>query len=73
MIKAWLPLAFEGFDAELIESFISKLRDDGGFVTVQDLLDARGSFELTRESLGDIAGFKLGHFNRLERALSTFQ
>ena len=24
MIKAWLPLAFEGFDAELIESFISK-------------------------------------------------
>ena len=72
MIKAWLPLAFEGFDAELIESFISKLRDDGGFVTVQDLLDARGSFELTRESLGDIAGFKLGHYNRLERALSTF-
>ena len=73
MIKAWLPLAFEGFDAELIESFISKLRDDGGFVTVQDLLDARASFELTRESLGDIAGFKLGHCNRLERALSTFQ
>ena len=72
MIKAWLPLAFEGFDAELIDSFISKLRDDGGFVTVQDLLDARGSFELTRESLGDIAGFKLGHYNRLERALSTF-
>ena len=72
MIKAWLPLAFEGFDAELIESFISKLRDDGGFVTVQDLLDARGSFELTRESLGDIAGFKLGHYNRLERALSSF-
>ena len=73
MIKAWLPLAFEGFDAKLIDSFICKLRDDGGFVTVQDLLDARSSFELTREILGEIAGFKLGHYNRLERALSTFQ
>ena len=73
MIKAWLPLAFEGFDAKLIDSFICKLRDDGGFVTVQDLLDARASFELTRGILADIAGFKLGHYNRLERALSTFQ
>lgn len=70
MIKAWLPIAFEGFDLDVIEYFVVKLRDDGGFVTLQDLLDARSSNELTREALADIAGFKLGHFNRLEKALS---
>ena len=70
MIKAWLPIAFEGFDLDVIEYFVVKLRDDGGFVTLQDLLDARSSNELTREALAEIAGFKLGHFNRLEKALS---
>jgi hypothetical protein len=38
---------------------------------LQDLLDARASNELTREVLADIAGFKLGHYNRLERALAA--
>ena len=71
MIKAWLPMAFEGFDRNVIDYFIRKLRDDGGFVTLQDLLDARASNELTREVLADIAGFKLGHYNRLERALAA--
>jgi hypothetical protein len=72
MIKAWLPTAFEGFEQEVIETFIAKLRDDGGFVTLQDLLDARARSELTREALADIAGFKLGHFIRLEKSLSAF-
>ena len=35
MIKAWLPIVFSGFDSDIIEGFILKLRDDGGFVTVQ--------------------------------------
>jgi hypothetical protein len=71
MIKSWLPMAFDGFDRNVIDYFIRKLRDDGGFVTLQDLLDARASNELTREVLADIAGFKLGHYNRLERALAA--
>ena len=73
MIKVWLPIAFEGFDTKLIDLFIVKLRDDGGFVTLQDLIDARTTQELTREALAEIAGFKLGHFNRLEKALSVFK
>lgn len=71
MIKAWLPMAFEGFDRNVIDYFIRKLRDDGGFVTLQDLLDARASNELTRDVLSEIAGFKLRHYNRLERALAV--
>ena len=35
MIKVWLHIVFSGFDSDIIEGFISKLRDDGGFVTVQ--------------------------------------
>ena len=35
MIKVWLHIAFSGFDCDIIEGFITKLRDDGGFVTVQ--------------------------------------
>jgi hypothetical protein len=71
MIKAWLPIAFDGFDNALISTFVSKLRDDGGFVTLQDLLDAQSRGELTREALADIAGFKVGHCNRFEKALAA--
>jgi hypothetical protein len=35
MIKVWLHIVFSGFDSDIIEGFITKLRDDGGFVTVQ--------------------------------------
>jgi hypothetical protein len=48
------------------------LRDDGGFVTVQDLLDAVARDELTRETLAVIAGFKVGHCNRLDKALGAY-
>jgi hypothetical protein len=34
MITAWLPIAFDGFDNKLIDDFVAKLRDEGGFVTV---------------------------------------
>jgi hypothetical protein len=47
--------------------------DDGGFVTLQDLLDAQSKGELTRETLADIAGFKVGHCNRLEKALAAYR
>lgn len=55
---------------DLIDSFVNRLRDDGGFVTVQDLLDAQLRGELSRQNLADIAGFKIGHCNRLDRALA---
>ena len=35
MIKVWLHIVFSGFDSDIIEGFISKLRDDRDFVTVQ--------------------------------------
>ena len=72
MIKAWLPIVFSGFDYDVIDSFVARLRDDGGFVTVQDLLDAVARDELTRDSLAAIAGFKVGHCNRLDKALSAY-
>jgi hypothetical protein len=73
MIKTWLPIAFNGFDYAVIDVFVAKLRDDGGFVTLQDLLDAQSKGELTRETLADIAGFKVGHCNRLEKALAAYR
>ena len=72
MIKAWLPIVFSGFDYDVIDSFVARLRDDGGFVTVQDLLDAVARDELSRENLADIAGFKVGHCNRLDKALGVY-
>mmetsp|Transcript_32125 Transcript_32125/g.30618 ORF Transcript_32125/g.30618 Transcript_32125/m.30618 type:complete len:787 (-) Transcript_32125:234-2594(-) len=73
MIKTWLPIVFNGFDYSVIDVFIDKLRDNGGFVTLQDLLDAQSKGELTRETLGDIAGLKVGHCNRLEKALAAYR
>lgn len=72
MIKAWLPIVFSGFDYDVIDSFVAQLRDNGGFVTVQDLLDAVARDELTREALADFAGFKVGHCNRLDKALAVY-
>ena len=72
MIKAWLPIVFSGFDYDVIDSFVAQLRDNGGFVTVQDLLDAVARDELTREALADFAGFKVGHCNRLDKALAAY-
>ena len=72
MIKAWLPIVFSGYDYDVIDSFVAQLRDNGGFVSVQDLLDAIDRGELTREELSNIAGFKVGHYNRLDKALSVY-
>jgi hypothetical protein len=72
LIKSWLPKAFKGFETELIDVFIVGLRDKGGFVTVQDLLDAHDAGELTREVLCEISDFKVGHCNRLYKLLRTF-
>jgi hypothetical protein len=37
----------------------------------QDLLDAQARGELSREALAAIAGFKVGHCNRLEKSLAA--
>mmetsp|Transcript_25532 Transcript_25532/g.24417 ORF Transcript_25532/g.24417 Transcript_25532/m.24417 type:complete len:96 (-) Transcript_25532:571-858(-) len=72
LIKAWLPIAFTGFDSYTVDAFVRDLREEGGMVTVQDLLDAQNRGELDRSSLASIAGFKLGHCNRLNKALSAY-
>ena len=38
---------------------------------MKDLLDAQARGELGRESLASIAGFKVGHCNRLEKSLAS--
>jgi hypothetical protein len=40
MIRSWLPKAFKGFDKDLIDGFAVELKDQGGFVTLQDLIDS---------------------------------
>eukprot|EP00596_Hydrurales_sp_CCMP1899_P009800 CAMPEP_0119035564 /NCGR_PEP_ID=MMETSP1177-20130426/2648_1 /TAXON_ID=2985 /ORGANISM="Ochromonas sp, Strain CCMP1899" /LENGTH=1104 /DNA_ID=CAMNT_0006994003 /DNA_START=168 /DNA_END=3482 /DNA_ORIENTATION=- len=71
-IQNWLPMVFSGYDGDMVDTFIMHLRDDGGFITVQDLIDAQTINGLTRELLANIAGFKAGHFNRLEKALAVY-
>lgn len=39
--------------------------------TFQDLLDAQARGELSRDALASIAGFKVGHCNRLEKSLAS--
>jgi hypothetical protein len=72
-IKAWLPIVFAGFDEDLVQSFTSKLRDHGGFISVQDLLEACDRGELTREVLAEVAAFKIGHCIRLEKAIDALR
>lgn len=69
LLSTWLPQLFEGFPRDQIESFIEKLRDNGGFVTVHDLKTAQVNSQLTLELLQEVAEFKLGHYNRLINGL----
>jgi hypothetical protein len=71
LLSVWLPQLFEGFPKEQIDAFVEKLRDNGGFVTVKDLRDAQSNSQLTLELLQDVAGLKLGHFNRLINGLGA--
>lgn len=72
LLSVWLPQVFEGFPKEQIDSFVNKMRDNGGFVTVKDLRDAQSNSQLTLELLQEVAEFKLGHFNRLKNGLASF-
>lgn len=70
LIATWLPTVFgTGFESELIQSFASALEHDGGFLTVGDLVDAMEYKTLDKTFLASL-GFKLGHMNRLYKALS---
>jgi hypothetical protein len=71
ILETWLPELFAGFDITLVMHFVDRLRKDGGFVTAQDLLDALYRKQLTQEFMRDVAGFKLGHYNRLLNGLTA--
>lgn len=69
-LTAWMPQLFQGFDAALVQSFITLMCDEGGFVTIQDLADAQARSQLTFEFMKSTCGMKLGHYNRLIKGLS---
>ena len=71
-LKDWLPSVLNGFDSVLVASFIDQMRDDFGFLSTEDLYNARLENQLTFESLKDIVGFKIGHFNRIVRGLAAY-
>ena len=68
LLEVWFFLVFKGFDTSLISTFHESLKGEG-FITVQDLLYAKEAGQLTITWLGQVAGFKQGHFNRLIKAL----
>jgi hypothetical protein len=69
-LNHWLPLAFEGFDRDLVKGFVDHMRDDYGFVSTEDLYNSKLEGQLTFEALKEIVGFKIGHFNRLVKRLA---
>lgn len=70
-VDVWMRSVFAGFDFTLINGFCDKFRREAGFATVADLLEAHARGQLTLEFVGQLAGFKLGHFNRLHKALEN--
>lgn len=72
-LSAWLPLVLYGFEHALIELFVVKLRDEVGFLTLEDLLECVQRGQFTLERFKDPVGLKLGHFNRIEKAMREFR
>jgi hypothetical protein len=70
-LSVWLPNLFAGFDGPLVSTFLESLRDECGFMTVQDLLQAQSNSQLTFEFMKSACGMKLGHFNRLIKGLES--
>ena len=71
-LREWLPMVLEGYDASLTSMFADRLETEAGFVVVQDLLDAKKAGSLTFELLCDVTNMKIGHYNRLCKALNGF-
>lgn len=69
-LALWLPELFHGFDSSLVQSFVDMLRDEGGFVCIQDIAEAHVNKQLTFEFMQSICGMKLGHYNRLIKGLT---
>jgi hypothetical protein len=70
-LKVWLPTVLSGFDSVLVGSIVIKMRDDFGFLSTEDLSNAKAEGQLTFEVLKDIDGFKIGHYNRLVKGLTA--
>jgi hypothetical protein len=70
-IDIWMRSIFGGFDERLIDEFCGRFRDDAGFATVGDLHEAYTRGQLTFEFVARLANFKLGHHNRLIKALES--
>jgi hypothetical protein len=68
-LNHWLPLAFEGFERDLVKGFIEDMQNNYGFVSTEDLYNSKLEGQLTFEALKEIDGFKIGHFNRLTKRL----
>jgi hypothetical protein len=71
VLSLWLPEVFAGFDNAVVQGFVEKLRDEAGFISAKDLLEAQMKGQLTHELLYNVAGFKLGHYNRLLTGLAS--
>ena len=69
----WLPVVFADCDPQAVSMFSARLIRDAGFVSVQDLLDAKQAGYLTAEFIGNISGMRIGHYTRLMAALADLQ
>ena len=70
-LKTWIPAVLNGFDPSLVLTFVDQMRDDYGFLTTEDLMTAQLGNQLTLDALKDIAGFRVGHFNRIVKGLAS--
>jgi len=71
LLNDWIPSIYQqGFPHDLVHSLVSALQNEG-FVSVQDLLDAQNASQLDATYLKEL-GFKMGHSNRLLKALKDF-
>ena len=70
-LKSWIPAVLNGFDPALVLTFVDQMRDDYGFLTTEDLTIAQLGNQLTLDVLKDIAGFRIGHFNRIVKGLAS--
>lgn len=72
-LAEWLPTIFADCDPQLVSQFSSRLIRDAGFISVQDLLEAKSAGYLTAEFVGNISGMRIGHYTRLMAALADVQ
>jgi hypothetical protein len=70
LISNWLPQVFYGYEEQQVVAFVKSLQMEGGFVTVQDLVDAQTNNQLTSDFLSAL-NFKIGHCNRLFSGLKN--